>query len=206
MKSRTTMTYALALATAATLALAGCSGREEEPTATPSATSSSTGSPSPTGSTSPSATGSPSASASAPIDIPAAAQANTEDGAVAFVRFWFEQVNIAFTTANPAVITLLSTSDCKSCSSLAESPAEFAAKQQRAKPSPFKPLTNVKSLGKDPDGQYRVSFTLAQNTVSVLDASGKVVDTQQGGSAKRVALVTRKGEQWVMRGLAAPQA
>jgi hypothetical protein len=89
---------------------------------------------------------------------------------------------------------------------LAENPTEFAAKGQRAQPGPFKPLTNLKSLGRDSEGQYRVGFTLAQNAVSIVDASGKVVDTQKAESAKRVALISREGERWVMEGLAAPRS
>ncbi|WP_353950440.1 DUF6318 family protein [Knoellia sp. S7-12] len=137
------------------------------------------------------------------IDIPAAAKVNTEDGAVAFVRFWFEQVNVAFTRPNPDLIPTLSASSCKSCASLAEHPVGFAAKGYRVQPAPFRPLTNVKSLGLSTDGT-RIAFTLSQGDADVVDRSGKVVDTQKADSVERVALVARKGNQWLMAGLASP--
>ncbi|WP_211254680.1 DUF6318 family protein [Knoellia aerolata] len=199
------MTYAVSAATVVTLALAGCNGGEEEPSASPTATSPSTPSVA-ASSASPSVTATPSPSTTASINIPAAARANTDAGAIAFVRFWFDRVNEAFMTPNPSLIPALSSPSCRSCSNLADNPVQYAAKGQRVKPAPFKPLRDVKSLGADSLGQYRVSFTLAQNAVSVVDSSGKVVESQKASSAVRIALLSRKGEQWVMQGLAAPQS
>ena len=44
---------------------------------------------------------SPSPSVSASVEVPAAAREKTEKGAEAFVRFFFEQVNQAWTDPDP---------------------------------------------------------------------------------------------------------
>lgn len=199
MKKHTTMTYAVAAALAATLALAGCNGGEKDPTATPTSSTSSTTSASPSTSATPTAT--PSASVS--VSIPADARANTAAGAMAFVRFWFEQANVAYTKPDPKLIPALSTSSCKSCTNLAEEPVEFAAKGYHMSPAPSLPLTNVKSLGGAAEGKHRVSFTISQRAAQIVDASGKVIESQEANSVDRIALVSWEGNRWLMDGLAA---
>ncbi|MFW5471090.1 DUF6318 family protein [Knoellia sp. CPCC 206435] len=125
---------------------------------------------------------------------------------MAFVRFWFDQVNTAFMTPDPKLIPQLSSPTCRSCSNLADNPVQYAAKGHRVTPAPFKPLVDIKSMGADPLGQHRVSFTLSQNAVTVVDSTGVAVEKQKASSAARVALLSRKGDQWLMEGLAAPQS
>ena len=62
----------------------------------------------------PSLTATPSASTSAAV-IPTPARAHTPQGAAAFVRFYFVQVNKAFTTADPGSLAALSDPECSSC-------------------------------------------------------------------------------------------
>ena len=201
MKSRTTMTYAAALATAATLALAGCSGSDKNPTPTATPSSSTTTSPSPSVSTSPTTT--PSASAS--IDVPAAAREDTDKGATAFVRYWFEQLNIAYTKPDVTIIPALSTPECKSCAALQESPVEFAKMGQRMASAPVAPLTEVAISPSSPTGQKWVTFTLKQLPVPVLDKSGKETDRQEAKSGRKIASVLWKGGQWKLHGIANEQ-
>ena len=52
-------------------------------------------------------TASPSTTAT-PVQVPAEAQAHTAQGADAFVRFFFAQMNVAFSTSNPDLIRQLS--------------------------------------------------------------------------------------------------
>ena len=83
---------AAAVALGAAVVLGGCQSEETPPT--PSPTPSGTVS-----SASPSASGSGSPSPAESSDVPAAAREKTEEGAEAFVTYFFDQVNRGWTTA-----------------------------------------------------------------------------------------------------------
>ena len=123
---------------------------------------------------------------------------------MAFLRFWFEQVNVAYTKPDATIIPALSTAECKSCANLAEEPIEYEAKGYRMAPAPGLPLADMQSLGTSPDGKTRISFTLSQRSVQVVDPAGKVIESQKGNTVKRVALLAWEGDKWLMDGLAAP--
>ncbi|MCH8613297.1 DUF6318 family protein [Arsenicicoccus dermatophilus] len=119
-----------------TLAVAGCSAT---PVAAPTATrelppplSSGTTVPAPP-STPAQPTSTAPASAAPPIrgdataGIPAAARAHTPEGAEAFVRYFIDQVNVAWTTPRTGLIASLSLPTCKSCTNLEKGAADMAA-------------------------------------------------------------------------------
>lgn len=110
------MTYAVAAALAATLALAGCNGGKKDPTATPTSSTSSTTSPSPSGSASPSPSPTPSVS----VTLPSAARANTEAGAVEFVKFYLTDLDRAREQGDSNVIRALAENGCTFCSDYAK--------------------------------------------------------------------------------------
>lgn len=117
MKSRTTMTYAVALALASTLTLTGCNGGDDEPTKRPTGTSSATGSSSPSGSTSPTSSASPTPSVN--VSIPAAARANTEAGSIEFGKFFIEELDKAYVTTDSSSIEAMSDPGCGGCKAVA---------------------------------------------------------------------------------------
>lgn len=94
------MSAALALSV---LVSTGCSGGSDTPPST-LPTLSSTPSPTPT-----------------VEPVPSAATAETPDGADAFVRYFFAQMNIAFREARPELITALAQPTCRTCKRLADS-------------------------------------------------------------------------------------
>lgn len=201
MKSRTTKTYAVALATAGTLALTGCNGGDKDPTPTPTKTATSASSPS--SSTSPSS--SPSTSGTTPVDIPAAARSHSDAGAEAFVRFYFDEVNAAYLrpsdfTANR--ILQISTSTCKSCAAGAADVRSLAQAEQRLAKPAFAPPADIQTQ-KLTATSYRVSFTMSQTNADVVDASGKVVDNQVAKSQAQLAALVWEEGSWHMDGLAA---
>lgn len=158
------------LGVVAAVVLGGCTdGADPAPTPTPSVTSAS---PSATLSPSASASASPSATASGPT-IPAAARAQTPAGAEAFVRFFFDQVNLAWTKPEPGAIAAVSSTDCKFCATT-ESLASYLG--ENGQHYTEKPVTveDVGAISGAPAGQQYLVATLIQNASTVVDAQGKV--------------------------------
>lgn len=88
-----------ALLTAAiAVSLAACSSSSDNPQVLPTLT----------------ATPTPSASAAAVV-VPPAARLQTPVGAVAFVRYYYEQLNVAWSTPNSQVLAALSDPACGTC-------------------------------------------------------------------------------------------
>lgn len=110
----------------AMLMVAGCSTSAPEaatrapatPTPGTSSTSAGTQSPSPSASVPSAAISSPqptSTTTSASHAVPAAARAHTSAGAEAFIRYYLEQVNVAWTRPDSSVLSGLATPACGTC-------------------------------------------------------------------------------------------
>lgn len=78
------------------LLASGCSGGDAKPTTLPSLSAT------------------PSVTAS-PATVPTAAKAQTPQGADAFVRFFFKQLNVAFSSSEPSIIGAYSNGECTTC-------------------------------------------------------------------------------------------
>jgi hypothetical protein len=91
---------------ALTAALTGCSSDAELPSTLPSL------------STTPSAV--PTVS-----PLPSAISAPTPEGAGAFARFWYQQVELAFATKDPALVEKLSAPGCVACEAFRDSVAQL---------------------------------------------------------------------------------
>jgi hypothetical protein len=86
----------LLFVTACSALAVGCSGGGDKPVALPSLTAT------------------PVTSAS-PAPIPPQATPNTSQGLDAFVRFYFQQLNVAFSTSDPSLIRRYSDPKCTTC-------------------------------------------------------------------------------------------
>lgn len=173
MNKRTTMTYAVAAATAAMLTLAGCNGGDEDPTATPTATSSSTSSASPSGSPSPSTSASPSPSAS--VTLPSAARERSEKGAVEFAKNFVLEMNKADVSSDPSVISALSDPGCAFCADLVE-----VTNQNRAEGTRLDKLTMTIEDASVLDAQgstFVVGLLVSDAAARRVDREGKVIST-----------------------------
>jgi hypothetical protein len=171
--------------------LGGCDSE-----ATPSATTRS--SPSVTNaSASPSVTPTPSPSASASVEIPAAARKKTEKGAEAFVRYFFDQVNAAWMTADPRPIASNSEADCKSCASLRRTAEDLKRKNRHYAATPVT-VRETKAVAGAPAGQQFVEARLQQNRVDIIDASGRVVSTDKRDTFLRTVALVWGGERWLI--------
>lgn len=168
----TSATLTLALA----LPLAGC-GDDPAPSPTPSAsTSPATASPSPTGPV-------------APV-LPAAAKANTEAGAKAFVRYWFEAVTYAMQTGDTGPIDAVAHESCGACSNVHDSVDRIYLAKQRVAGGGWNPT----EITLDPQSKapsYRFAVRVEQPAQQLIDENGKTVD-----QTKATVFVFRTGATW----------
>ena len=142
--------------------VAGCTS-EPEPgpsTSKPLVTTPAPSSPTPTPTTS-----SPSPSATG---MPAAAKVKSEAGAIAFVKYFFDQVNLAWTTPEPDLLRSLSNPDCISCASLTTTASDHV----------------------------QVTFVLDQKLSNVVDKNGAVVLTDQPKVVERRVELEWVNSQW----------
>jgi hypothetical protein len=157
----------LAIPLAASLLLAGCSS---DPKPSASASASTTPRPAST----PTATASPSASPTRPTDpnIPPAARAHTPAGAAALVKYFHEQLNVAWGRPSAGLLAPLSLPSCKTCSTLESTAANMVPKHERVLGDTVR-IDSVDPGATEPNGDQTVVITGAQLKTTVVDASGK---------------------------------
>jgi hypothetical protein len=173
-------------------ALAGCSG-DGDPPAT-STTSSSTSSSSST-TTTPSST--TTSTTTSPVKLPPEATKHTEKGAEAFVEFYLEQVNRAWTTPKAGVLPQLSESECISCKSFEKEAKDLVAKGHRyaSDPATYKSFT---AFGGAPKGRQYVRVIGTQHRVNIVDDKGKVVSTDPQKPIAVNAMTIWNGGRWLL--------
>lgn len=187
--------------------VAGCGGKtgaggSSVATSTP-ATASSTPAASPTSTVS-SASSTPTvASTGNPAlginGLPDAAKQKTTDGAIAFVKYYLEVVNTAYSTPDDTLIAPLSDSGCKVCAAWATSVKTFAA--QKAKTSGriyigISQPTIVANLLADQPAEVHVQCVVDVAAAKVVDPSGKVLQASKASSSGRVFLLRWVDDGW----------
>jgi hypothetical protein len=140
---------------AALALVSACSGGSDTPRALPSLT----------------ATATPSATV---VDLPTAAKARTAVGADAFVRFFFAQLNTAFSASRPEIITQLSNAECETCMTYRRS------------------LTAARDNGTVIQGD---SFVIDDVAAAPLQALGTLVDVTGHVPARKLVTTTGQVKQ-----------
>jgi hypothetical protein len=170
-------------------ALAGCESDATPPaTSSPSATVTSTPpSPSPS---------SPSPSASPSVDIPAAARVKSDKGAEAFVRYFFDQVNTAWTKPQAGLVSALADSGCQFCLKTESDAKQLVAAGERYTVPPISLRSVAAISGAAPKGQSLVLTDATQNKVDVLDASSGVVRSDVKKELRLMTGLIWKGGRW----------
>ena len=125
----------------------------------------------------------------------------SDKGAEAFVRYFFDQVNLAWTTPDPDPIDTNSEEGCKSCTSLSDTAKQLRAKGHRYASNPVT-VSNTKLVAGAPKGQQFVETNLLQHRVDVVDASGNVVSTDKRATLLRTVAVIWRGDRWLIYGVA----
>ncbi|KGN32430.1 hypothetical protein N798_07360 [Knoellia flava TL1] len=183
------MSYAVALATAACLALAGCAdGDAAKPSATPSGSGSSSASGTASPSASPSGSASASPSATASVTVPAAARAHTEAGAIEFAKFYMLEADKAYVSLDSSTLQSLAGPNCEGCQSAIDGVAEFkSAGERQVRPSMTIAATNPLPNSTKDVAQVQVQIRAAE--VDIVNAKGAVVGaTETGTTVYRLAI------------------
>jgi hypothetical protein len=177
----------------ALLAVGACDGGGEDPpapstsTSTSSSVSSSTSSPSTT--TAPATVD--------PASLPPEARKHTPEGAAAFVKYYLQQVNEAWTKPVIGLLPPLSDKGCVTCKSFEDQAAALVTKKHRyaTAPATYRSFTPYDGA---PSGRQYVRVLGTQHKVNVVDASGETVSTDAEKPIAVSAMTVWQGGQWLL--------
>ena len=168
------------------LLLAGCGGD-----AKPDASSSSTTASSPT------TTAMTTVSPTTDPNIPAAARAHTPAGAEAFVRYFYSQLNVAWSTPKSGLVSVLSLPTCKTCTNFEAVAKRSATKQERILGESVV-LDTVSTSDATNLAKLTVLAIGYQPKTVVVDTSGKTVETVQRERVRTLVTARWGANGWLI--------
>ena len=180
-------------------ALAGCTGEADDPAVTGNGTGGAEATTSASPSSPPPTTTTPTTATSTPaVQIPEAARAHTKAGAEAFVKFYLDRVNAAWTTPEAGLLTSLGDSGCLTCKAFEKEAAELVSKRHRYAKAPAI-YTKVEAFGAvTNEGRRRVRVLGVQQRVDIVDSSGNVVSTDPRKPIAVTAVTMWQGDRWLL--------
>lgn len=166
------MTRALPLTALALagLLLAGCNGSDDPSPSTTSSSSSTTATSSTTSTTS---TTAPTAEAPVKPEFPAEAEENTQAGAEAFVRYYWDAVNYAWTAPDDKILIDLAAADCEACDAIADTAANYVEGEERYSSNPLR--VDLVQWSTEVSGRVHVSTNITQLASTLVSADGTVI-------------------------------
>jgi hypothetical protein len=195
-----TWRYAAGLALLGALAggLVGCTSGPAGSGSTGGPTGGATSVPATSAATSPSsgtATGSATGTLAYPADVPAEARVNSPAGAMAFARYFFAQVNKAYTTPQAGLIAPLSTANCKTCAAAEQNAIDYLASGRRYDRDALAVLEvsiNPETLAQG----HTIDVAAHQLPARIINTSGATTEQIKDVKAVFVLRVIRVGEAW----------
>ena len=131
--------------------------------------------------------------------VPEAARQDTPAGAEAFVRFYFELLNEAWTTPKAGLLPAFSDPRCQFCQKTEDDARTFVRTKRHYASAPVS-LGRAKSLPA-PGGQAYFEIEMTQEKTEIVSDSGAVV-TRVSGVTERVKVgVIRGADGWLFRDL-----
>jgi hypothetical protein len=109
----------------------------------------------------------------APVAIPSAATVHNAFGAAAFVRFYYGQLNLAWSGPDPTRLTALSDPACGTCRNYIQAAKDFASRQQRIRGTSVRVLTAEAPPMQN--GLVAVDLTFDEPARAIVDQEGRVV-------------------------------
>ncbi|MEI2777905.1 MAG: DUF6318 family protein [Tetrasphaera sp.] len=177
--------------------LAGCIGGDD-----PAPTSATSSAPSASTSASPPPRNSTTTSTADYVptkpDFPAAAKKHTDAGAVAFVRYYLNVLDYAWSAPNPDILDGLATQDCELCAKLVQT-ATDSTKGGEKSTGPVLSVGKVFVVSSTPDLTH-LACDLNLHPVSYLDRAGKVVYKETAKTLRWAAQVVWQ-DGWKVRAI-----
>ena len=175
---------------AASILLSACGGgAKPDPSSSTSSPTTSTSAPTASVSVSPTTAG-----PTIDPNIPAAARAHTPAGAEAFVRYFYSQLNIAWSKPQAGLISVLSAKTCKTCAALEGTAADLTAKRRHYR-GVVLAVNNIGSIS-----ESEVLVVGEQPIGAVIDSNGALV--KRGTKVqllKFVVTVAWAAEGWLVQ-------
>ena len=193
------MRQMLSLSIALALALvSGCSGsRAPMGSGSSSGTAGSAVTRSSTTSRPPSIQSAPRPPSTEVATVPIAARQHSEAGAEAFVRFYIDQLNLAWTSPRAGLLLPLSDPGCKSCKAFESTASRLVASGHHYAVPPVT-VTTVTAYGGARNGRQLLRLLGRQTEAAVVDERGGVVSTDRAKAMKLDILLKWEGRSWAV--------
>jgi hypothetical protein len=176
---------------AASMVLAACGGG-----AKPDPSSSrTTGSPPTTTATAPTVSVSSTTAPTIDPNIPAAARAHTPAGAEAFVKYFFERLNAAWTAPHAGILSPLCQASSKACAAYEKTAARLASTGHHYDGNPLT-VAFIGPLGSASASHINILANVVQERRSEVDAAGKTYVTDQRKDLRLDFELLQTGQAW----------
>lgn len=174
---------------AASLLLAACGGGAK-PDASSTSSSPTTSTSTPTVSVSPTT-----ASPTADPNIPAAARAHTPAGAEAFVRYFYSQLNVAWTAPRAGILSPLCQASAVACAANEQTATRLAKEGHHYNGNPIT-VVFIGVLDATTKNQLGILAKVIQERRSEVDATGKTFVTDQHKNLRLHFELLYTGQAW----------
>jgi hypothetical protein len=181
----------MALPLATSIVLGGCGGDSK-----PQASSSNTGS-SPATAVTPTTSASPKSKATQATDpnIPAAARAHSPAGAEAFVRYFFEQLNVAWRVPRAGILAPLCQASAIACAGFEKDATRLVKEGHRYDGNPVT-IKYIGTTNATNRNKYDVLANVVQERRSEIDATGKAIVIDQRKDLRFHFVLLYVGQAW----------
>jgi hypothetical protein len=129
--------------------------------------------------------------------VPPAARAHTDAGAEAFVRFYVDQLNLAWTGPRTGLLPPLSDPGCKSCAAFERTARGLVSAGHRYSTTPVS-VTSVNAYGGARPGRQLLRLRGHQNKVTIVDGAGATVAVDSDKDVKVDVLLKWGEKSWVV--------
>jgi hypothetical protein len=130
--------------------------------------------------------------------VPSDATVHTAQGAEAFVRFYFEQLNLAFSTSDPEIVRALSHPECGTCSNYAKA---LAANRNEVIQGKSFAVTSAAAAPLQREGTFVEVFGRIPAR-RLVDRTGKVLRALPDGGAFHFSVAAlRTASGWTVRAI-----